>query len=52
MAYLILGGCGFKLTYRWAIWSEAEGPRSLINGCSAGFLDYAFAPLAMTEMNL
>jgi hypothetical protein len=52
MAYLIPARCGFKLTYMSVISSEVEGSRSLINGCSAGFLDYAFAPLGMTEMNL
>jgi hypothetical protein len=32
--------------------SEAEGSRSLISGCSAGFLDYGFAPLEMTKIQL
>jgi hypothetical protein len=32
--------------------SEAEGSRSLISGCSEGFLDYGFAPLEMTKIQL
>jgi hypothetical protein len=32
--------------------SEAKGSRSLISGCSAGFLDYGFAPLEMTKIQL
>jgi len=52
MAYLILARCGFKLTYMSVIPSVVEGSRSLISGCSAGFLDYAFAPLGMTRNEL
>ena len=31
---------------------HVEGARSLISGCSAGFLDYGFAPLEMTKILL
>lgn len=31
---------------------HAEGGRGLIDGCSTGFLDYGFAPLDMTKIQL
>jgi len=31
---------------------NVERGRGLISGCSAGFLDYGFAPLEMTKIQL